>query len=744
MTRYVGLSQALRDAAPAPAQIESDEFDLLGVFRLIRRRIGLIVVMVILVLVLAIPAILAITPFYHAYSRVLIQDPLATTLSVGSDPRTDLDLATEMERLVSRDVSHSVVEALELDKRAEFNPVLREASAMDEVLSSLKSFIRNLVFAVFGARPDPAETEPEEETRTADPLDQVIRTYLGALSIGREAEGNVIVIGFTSQDPAVAAAVPNRLLKVYLDSRAAEMADQIRTAEDWFDARIAEQRERVQDVESKLERYLRTADPASNELRQANLDLIANLDAARTGLLRQRAELGQTLAALDGAGTAAEKLALVETSLAAGLRRDLRLQQRALNRLQTTLGERNAKVIEARERLALTDAEIEVEIAQYRDTLEASLASLVREGRGVSEGLESVQKALLRQEELLSRKTVLGQSFSAEQSVLHRLEEQRRTLLSRGDLPLADVEVLMPASLPSSPSSRGRTIYLLGALLAAAMLGLTAACVVELFDQSIRSPQQIRDLRGVGGAVLLPRAPRKLTRASVVKDLSRLDAAFGDALRGMILTLERTSNNELPESVLVTSSSPGEGKSVTAIALAGELASPSGPRVLLVDADLRRGRIHTMFDAPAGPGLAEILAGEAQLSNVVRRDAESGIAYVPVGTRRGGHLQNRDQLYAVLKAAKSHADIVIVDGPPALVTTDAAFLAQTCDRTLFVAQWGRTSRQTLEAGVDRLRLDPQNPILVAITRVRPSRQKLYGFNDAPASDGVLRRYLSEF
>lgn len=743
MTRYIGLNQTLRDAAPAPVALENDYFDILGVFRLIRRRIGLIIAVAILVFVLAVPPIMAIKPSYHAYTRVLIEDPLATTLSVGSDARTNLNLATEMERLVSRDVSQSVVEALGLNELAEFNPALREPSLTERLIASIKSSVRDRVSAVFGTAPDVPQSGPAIEPPAANPLDPVIRAYLGSLSIGREAEGNIVSIGFTSQDPVIAAAVPNTLLKVYMESRAAEMNEQIRTAQEWFDTSIAEQRGRVQDAEADLDRFHRDAYPASAELRQANLDLIADLDIERMRGLRQRLELEATLRALDAAPTAADALALIQTPAAEGLWRDLQLRQRDLERLENRLGQKNVSVVAAQEALATTEAAVDVEIAQYRGTVTSGLAALGREERGIADARTDAQDTLLQQEEVLSRRTALGQSFSAEEAVLNRLEEQRRKLLARASLPLADIEVLMPTSLPAFPASRGRTSYLLVALVAAAALGLTAACAFELFDRSIRSPQQIRDVRGVGGAVLLPRVPRRFTRKTATPGLSHRHAAFGDSLRGMILSIERANGNRLPESLLVTSSEPAEGKSLIAAALAGELAMQGGPKVLLLDADLRRGRVHTMFSAPPGPGLSDLLNGDATLADVIRHDRRSGIFYVPVGTRRGRHLQNKAQLRAILTAARSHADIVIVDGPPSLVTTDATVLAQCADSTLFVAQWGRTSRQTLETGVDRLRIDPQTPLLVAINQVRPNRQKLYGFNDAPASEGVLRRYLRE-
>ena len=741
MTGQMNFPSALRGAAPPPLTAEADELDLLGIFRLIRRRIGLIVLTGLVVLVAAIPAIFAMTPSYYAQSRLLIQSPLATTLSVEVDGLTDLNLTTEVERLMSRQVSTRVVEELKLDERAEFNPDLREPSATAEFVSTIRNAVKGVIEWAVGSAPQTSDPEPPVEAPAPDSMDLIVPAYLGALSISREPTGNIIGIGFSSQDPLLAAAVPNTLLRVYLDDQATERATQIRTADDWFAARITEQTQRIAAAEEDLDTYRKASGPASPELRAANLDMIADLDQERSSILRERVENQASLDALDAAETRAARVALVETPEAIGLRRQQQLQQRDLDRLLAKLGENSPIVIDARAGLVETEAAIDVEVEQYREKLEADLAALGRREAGAGEAMRSARGALLEQEAVLSRRTALEQDVATEKAVLKRLEEQRRTLAAKSNLPLTDIEVLVPATVPVHPYTRGRGIYLIAALMAAAALGLTTAVLLELFDRSVRSFQTLQDIPGLMPAGMLPRLPRRLARSSIASSGQWLEGPFGDALRGTLLTLERSNDGALPKSILVVSSLPGEGKSVLAASLAAELALVGARDVLLLDADLRHGRVHGLFDSEAEPGLAEVLAGDIALSEVIRHDAATGLSYIPRGNQRRGFMQDKSRIGAILNGKELEGRTVIIDGPPALATTDAALLAELATRTIFTVQWGRTSRKTIEAAIDRLRVDPRQPLLVAINRVRPRRHALYGFKDAPWHTNPLRRYL---
>lgn len=722
MTKPDDFSRALRYAAPPPVEATSEELDVLFIVRLLRRRIWLVAGITVLVTLLALPSILAMQPVFYSASRMLIQNPLATTLtSSAGDRLVRLNLTTEVERLMSRDTATRVIEQLDLAALPEFNPALREESTG----SRIKGFVRRTLLGTPDAPPPPA-----------DSLDAIIPEFLAGLDVGTEPSSDVVRIGFQSSDPDLAAAVPNTLLHVYLDERQARLADEVAQAHAWIDQRIAEQRDRIAAAAAAVETYARDSGLNGKDPSEGIAERLSTLGTERTGIARSRASLAATAASIAAAATAADKVMLADSPALAALGRDLQNQQYDLDRLLRTYGNAHEQVVAARTRIADTAAQLDAEIARYLQSLGSRIAELDREDQSLAADLADARGTLARRQEAEARRADLQRQVDAEQEALERLEAQRRTLTAEGKLPVADVEMLSPATVPLYASGRGKTFYLAAAMIFAGMLGVTAACLVEMLDRSVRSHEQLRGLAGIVPAGMVPRLPRKLARLSGL--VERPDAMFAGAVRGVALSLERAGDGRLPASLLVTSPLPAEGKTVVAAALALELSAAGNP-VLLVDGDIARGRMHDLFGVADQPGLTDLVAGRCTPAELVRTDEATGIAFIPRGAPLAAPV-DREALAKLLAYAKETGRTLILDSAPVLGSPDTTTMAGAVERTLVVARWGRTSRNALEAAIERLDAPRRERLAVVINLVEPRRHALYGFKDAALFSRSLRRY----
>jgi uncharacterized protein involved in exopolysaccharide biosynthesis len=723
MTKPDDFSRALRYAAPPPAQAEPEELDVLVIVRLIRRRLGLIAGITALITLLALPGILAMQPVFYAQSRMLIQSPLATTLTTSSDEGLGkLNLTTEVERLMSRDTAIRVIDELGLTSLPEFNPTLRQPSAAAEA----KGWIRR---AILG--------EPKSAPAPSDPIEMVLPEFLGGLRVSKEANSDVMQIGFQSLDAALAAAVPNTLLRVYLDERQAHLADEVAQAHGWIDQRILEQKGRIDTAMRTVEDYVRSSGLNGKDPSAGVVEQMRSLTQQRTEIARSRASLASTIAAIGGAATLPDKVMLTDSPVLMTLSRDLQDHQYDLDRLLRVYGNSHAEVVEARARIGDVSAQLGAEIDRYVQSLHGKMTALDRDEDGVVAELTEARGVLNRREEAEAQRADLQRQVDAEQQALERLEEQRRTLTAEGKLPVADVEMLSPATAPLHATGRGRSFYLAAALVIAGMLGLTAACAVEMLDRSVRSHEQLRGIGGILPAGMVPRLPRKSVLLPGIA-AARATGLFGGAMRGIALALEQGPNGHPPASVLVTSPLPAEGKTVVASALALELAA-AGHAVLLVDGDLSRGRLHTLFGTDDHPGLTDLLAGQAEPADLVRTDEATGIAFIP----RGNPLPataDRESLGKLLAYARETGRLLVIDSAPVLGSAETAVMAGAVERTLVVARWGRTSRHALEAALERLQAVRQDRLFVAINMVDPRRHALYGYKDAALFSRSLRRY----
>jgi protein-tyrosine kinase len=199
-------------------------------------------------------------------------------------------------------------------------------------------------------------------------------------------------------------------------------------------------------------------------------------------------------------------------------------------------------------------------------------------------------------------------------------------------------------------------------------------------------------------------------------------------------------------SILVSSGTPTEGKSFVAANLAVSLARNKRSKVLLIDGDLRRARLHLLLGADPTPGLADYLAGTADLKQIMRRGEGSRslaigatfaapyLTFIPAGVSGGNaaELAGNRRFDDLMTAVSPHFDWIIVDSSPVLAVSDAANLARACDAVLLVARGGVTPYEVAQ----RAQAEFRNSrvlgfVLNAVPHAGHSTDYEYGFDAEP-------------
>lgn len=695
---------------------EGAEFDLTSAFRVIRRRLGTIAVLIVLLMSVAAPLILEREPAYRAITRLMIHSPLATALSTQEPGASDrLDLAAETERLLSRSAAERVIHDLALDTRPEFNPALRKVSW----LAKLRGFIRELIG---GPKATPAR---ERQTES------VIREYFTALRVWRDGPSNVIEIGFEATDPELAAAVPNRLLAIYLEERKNSLRHRFGAAQDWLDQSIAEQKKRIADARRAAIAFqqavgLTLSAEADGERLKELIDLKAKLEKIE----QTRREMEAAIASLEANDDIPSAISTVDVpDNIKSLETTLQEQRAELSAALKTYSSSSQVVDGMRVRVRKSQTDLHLAINRHLATTRDRLTAIDREAAVIRSEYETARAELSRVAAARNESAKLERAIDVEQATFDKLEAQRRSLAGLAKLPAAEIEVLSPAVVPLSPQGQSRLFYLAAALFAAISIAITAAVVIEMMDSSIRSFDQIAGLAHVAPAGLLPYVALKRDTLRSIIFKQKYDGNFLHAVRYAILCLERSNGGKFPGSLLITSAANGEGKSFVAAALAVELAA-SGRAVLLVDGDPKGGSLASYFGtARTQQGLTEFLHGEAELGDVLHRHPAAGIDFIPAG--KPGLMQIfPSRMAEIFTHAQRNDQIVIIDSPALLTSTETIRMTAVCARTLLVAQWGKTRRRTVELCIQHTRTSTIGQISVLMNKVVPRRQMLYDFSDS--------------
>jgi capsular exopolysaccharide synthesis family protein len=192
-----------------------------------------------------------------------------------------------------------------------------------------------------------------------------------------------------------------------------------------------------------------------------------------------------------------------------------------------------------------------------------------------------------------------------------------------------------------------------------------------------------------------------------------------EALRAIRLNVAYAHGGAGPITFTITSPGSADGKSFLASNLARTFAS-NGHRTVIVDGDLRRGVLHRHLDLPRRPGLADYLAGNAKLGEVVHRTQFDGLDLVPSGTRAGDapELLARAETMQLLASLRSRYDVIIFDSPPLMAGIDAFVLGVATGNLLVVLRTGVSDRDDTNAKLDVLDRMPVRLLGAVLNDVR--------------------------
>jgi succinoglycan biosynthesis transport protein ExoP len=309
--------------------------------------------------------------------------------------------------------------------------------------------------------------------------------------------------------------------------------------------------------------------------------------------------------------------------------------------------------------------------------------------------LEDQRESVLT--EVLPQLAPLQSRESAFRGQLEQLEVSQD--LSRA----GGVEILTPADEPDSPVSPNTMANVVVGGLAGLLVGGALAFVFEHVDDSVGSKEDAERVSGLPTLGVIP----KVADSNASVSLASLDdptSATAEAYRALRTSVKFLRIEGALKTILVTSPSASEGKTVIAVNLATVLAQ-NGDRVLLVGGDLRRPRTHELFGAPMSPGLTTVLLGDSTPEAAIYAIAEvPGLHLMAPGQAppNPAELLDSNAMRDLLASLAARYDAVIIDSPPVLPVTDPQVLARAADAVLLVVAYRETSRRGLRRAIELL------------------------------------------
>lgn len=300
------------------------------------------------------------------------------------------------------------------------------------------------------------------------------------------------------------------------------------------------------------------------------------------------------------------------------------------------------------------------------------------------------------------------------------------------------LHILDPARAPTRPVSPNIPLNVAVLAVVSAMLAMGAVLLIEHFDDRVRSVEEINRLVGMPALATIPQQGWTQTRGKPVAASDSFSPAV-ESYRMLRAHIEHVSESRSIHSLLVTSATDREGKSTTIANLAVVLAQ-AGKRVILVDTDLRKPTLHTIFQQPNTRGVTTALQseGEGVSSNLVPTGIPN-LQLMPSGPlpANPAELVGSPQMAALIDRLEAHADIVLLDSPALLPVVDPVSLARLCDATVLVARAGAVRAESLVDARERFAQFGIEPLGVVLNAVKAPRRRAYSHQQSAPKPAAL-------
>lgn len=554
----------------------------------------------------------------------------------------------------------------------------------------------------------PVVDKMELQKRWSLPTRQAALAKLrGNLDTQSSVRSDFVVIEFYDQDPNLAAEVANTVAETFKERRVEVDSRQKKDSLAALSRQIADQEKARDEARQKMhEARIRTG-IVGEYFRNGGSSVTPGSDLGTPGdsmvVTREQAKFlaeqevralsteVDELSKLNGddlvARAAGLKLENQNVSVMTAEYQRLRVQREGL--LNSGLGRKHKDVVAVDSQITLYK---EMILAAANDHL-AGLKTRLEAAKAKQEALLSsnkeADKELMNKQQAYNELDAYKDEVAYIEDVLFKLKTSYSDTNASLEIEKFPATIYAKAEPEGKPAKPNVAINLaLGGVLGL-MFGLGLAFFLEYMDTTVKSLDDVERFLGVPVLAVVPKDVGVLHRTSgFVPD--------AEAYRILRTNIEFNRKNPDANCITVTSGGAGEGKSTTLCNLA-YVCAQGGYSVLLIDADLRRPRMHTLFDVSNAVGLTNYLTTNVRLEEVVVRTPVENLYFLPSGMlpADSAGILNSQRMGELLADVKSRFDLVLIDSPPILGVSDASVLANEADLTMLVVQHRKLPRHML-------------------------------------------------
>jgi len=733
---------------------KSTEIDLMESWRIILKRKWVVIIFTgALFFFTAVFTFLA-TPMYKSTATLMIEEETSRMLSIedtfGYQTPVTRDLRgfnTQLKLLKSKSLAERVVQQANLQTREDF----QQANKTGRGLFGTLGYIITLGWLRSGNKD--GEQNPDLPYATNPYSDDAIGIQK-QLNVKHIRDTKLVEVSYTSSSPHLAAEIVNTIAMEFKKFSVDMRLQTTQQASDFLSDQIANLSQELDEKNQELQRYSKDKDifllnptesTAINELSQVR----QAYTAARLERISKQT-VYQELRDLD-ANTIPQ---FVDNPEIQQLKADYIRAKNDYDEIQKEYGPSHPRNIQAKSRMDSLRNDLQNAVDVAKSDYETALQ---RENRILAD-LESQKENVVRTDSNAIQYRLLRDEVEQISTLLSSLREKQQAAMvsaKLGGLDTSNISIIDQGEIPDRPISPKKGLNLFLALILGSLGGVGLCFVLEYLDNSVKGPEDVERLAGLPSMGVIPHVPiGEDKKQKKIQLASRLDYAddkqqdpyqeigqfelinhyfpkisIAEDYRTVRTSILLSFAENPPRSILVTSALPKEGKSVTVTNLAVAFAQ-LGERVLVVDTDLRKPRLHQIFKIERQEGLSNFLTGNLAMRDAIQKTDVENIFLMPSGPipPNPSELLNSKKMKQLMTESREGFDFIFFDTPPVLAVIDPLIVSAMTDATMFVIKAGVTARKPFMNAINELQKANGNILGVLFNELKVKSGDL-GFMD---------------
>jgi len=700
---------------------DEDEIDLAAYFKILSVHKWSIIGFAIFTTLLTTLVVFSMDPVYEATVTILIETQEENIVSIeevyGIPGAIDEYFETQNQILQSRYLAEKVIDALKIPMHPDFDPAQQEPGLLQTVISW---------FTVYFKGDKEAVVVPDYALRNS-----IVGKFKRNLKVAPVRNSQLINITFESKDPELSATVPNTLADIYIYSDLEGRLDMTKKATGSLTERLTELKQNLEKSENILQTFrdkeklidLGGVDSlAAKELDEITVELVQ----ARRNRIEAETIYRQVSVLKGQPSEAFESIPAV-------------LKHAGLQNTRQSKSEAELKVSEFSKRygpkfplMIAAKAELETATKNLDSHILNVIESIKKEyevARAKESHLIGEMNRTKRDVSEINRKggqlQALERDVEANRNIYETFLNRFKETSAVSDIQPVHARVIDPAMVPSGPTKPKKKLIILIALVLSLIIAAMIAFLIEALDNTMEDGQDVEEKLRLPVLGILPKLNIWLKKdAKLLRYFTDNNhTPFAENIRTIRSGILLSGLDDEQKVILVTSSIPGEGKSITAVNLA--LALGQMGNVLLIDCDLRRPTIKEVFGLDSDDiGLSHYMLGTHTLEEAIHTFKKDRINVMPAGKVPPNPLEmiSSRRFAKGLEALKQKFDHIVIDSAPTVSVSDAIVMSQLVNQVIYLIKADVTPYQLAQDGIRNLQKVHAPIVGAVLNQVSPPKK----------------------